>query len=195
MRTNIFFVRHAHSDYTPEERTRPLSEKGLRDAQAVSELLKKENIHHVLSSPYRRAIQTVEGIAVSLEKEIVIEEDFKERVLSEKPVEDFHAAITRVWEDEGFSWDGGESNKAAQDRGVKAIKRVLRRLKGKNIVIGTHGNLMVLIMNGFDSRYGFDFWKQLDMPDIYKLSFDGSELKEVTRLWRHKDSVDIWNSL
>ncbi len=37
--TQIYFVRHAHSVYTPEERERPLSEKGRNDAQSVAELL------------------------------------------------------------------------------------------------------------------------------------------------------------
>jgi 2,3-bisphosphoglycerate-dependent phosphoglycerate mutase len=186
MITNLYLVRHAHSIYTPEELHRPLSERGFHDAKRVTELLKKANIDHVISSPYRRSIQTVEGIAAYIGKEISIEEDFKERVLAEKPVEDFHYAIERVWSDYDFSWEGGESNTIAQKRGVKATEQVLERFIGKNIVIGTHGNIMVLIMNYFDNRYDFHFWKQLDMPDIYRLSFDGTDLKDVRRLWERE---------
>ncbi len=113
----------------------------------------------------------------------MIEEDFKERVLSERPVDDFNYAIKRVWEDYNFSFEGEESNKNAQKRGVRLTLQVLVRFSTKNIVIGTHGNIMVLIMNYFDKKYDFNFWKQLDMPDIYKLSFDGTDLKEVIRLW------------
>lgn len=43
---------------------------------------------------------------------------------------------------------------------------------------------MVLIMNFFDKRYGFDFWKELGMPDIYKLTFEKTKLKEVNRVWK-----------
>jgi 2,3-bisphosphoglycerate-dependent phosphoglycerate mutase len=43
---------------------------------------------------------------------------------------------------------------------------------------------MVLIMNFFDRQYDFSFWKNLDMPDIYKLTFDGKELRNVERIWR-----------
>ncbi|TFE01522.1 histidine phosphatase family protein [Jeotgalibacillus salarius] len=180
--TNIYLVRHAHSVYTTDEHSRPLSEKGLGDAAEVTKILKSENIHVVISSPYKRAIQTVEGIAAYIEKEVEIVEDFRERALTDEPAEDFTKAITRVWEDFNFSWDGGESNVAAQERGVQALFDVLERFEGQNIVIGAHGNIMVLIMNYFDQVYDFAFWKELAMPDIHKLSFEERALKWVERI-------------
>jgi 2,3-bisphosphoglycerate-dependent phosphoglycerate mutase len=84
-------------------------------------------------------------------------------------VENLETAIYKVWHDEHFSFDGGESNKKAQERGVRALKKVLTEYSGKNIVIGTHGNIMVLIMNYYDSIYDYEFWKQLSMPDIISL--------------------------
>jgi 2,3-bisphosphoglycerate-dependent phosphoglycerate mutase len=181
--TNLYFVRHAHSIYTPEELKRPLSTKGLSDVEKINQLLIQESIDYVISSPYLRAVQTVEGVAKSTEKEVIIEDTFKERQLSSRPVEDFQLAITKVWKEPSFCWEGGESNVVAQKRGVESTLKVLERYEGKNIVIGTHGNIMVLIMNYFDNNYGFDFWKELNMPDIYKLTFDKSELKEVNRIW------------
>lgn len=44
MTTNLYFVRHAHSTYTPDEYGRPLSEQGVLDANKVTELLKTENM-------------------------------------------------------------------------------------------------------------------------------------------------------
>lgn len=181
--TNLYFVRHAHSKYTLDELERPLSDRGFSDVTKVNELLKTENIDIVASSPYKRAIQTVEGIIVHSGKEIEILEGFKERLLSAVPVEDFNLAIAKVWKDYSFSWTGGESNIVAQGRGVDTTYTLLDKYIGKNVVIGTHGNIMVLIMNYFDSQFGFSFWKNLDMPDIYKLTFDGRELRSVNRLW------------
>ncbi|MFC4323172.1 histidine phosphatase family protein [Litchfieldia salsa] len=183
MLTNIYFVRHAHSTYTPDELGRPLSIKGLADAERICEILENENIDIIISSPYNRAIQTVEGVAKFIGKEVIIEDDLKERTLSVKPVEDFNFAITKVWEKPSFSWEGGESNIIAQKRGIRTILRVLDMYEGKNIAVGTHGNIMVLIMNYFDKKYDFSFWKDLNMPDIYKLSFDNKNLKEVNRMW------------
>ena len=183
MLTKLYFVRHAYSTYTPDELGRPLTEKGLVDAERVTQMLEKENIDYVISSSYKRAIQTVEGIANFIGREVIIEDGFKERKLSEDPVEDFNVAITKVWEEQTFSWEGGESNIIAQKRGVKATLKVLEKYEGKDIAVGTHGNIMVLIMNYFDKNYDYSFWKELDMPDIYKLTFDETKLIEVNRSW------------
>ncbi|SDM89138.1 2,3-bisphosphoglycerate-dependent phosphoglycerate mutase [Psychrobacillus sp. OK028] len=183
MQTNLYFVRHAHSTYTPDELGRALSERGVFDAERITQMLEQENIDIVISSSYKRAIQTVEGIAKFIGREIIIEDDFKERKLSEEPVKDFNLAITKVWEEPSFSWEGGESNIIAQKRGVEATLNILEQYIGKNIAVGTHGNLMVLIMNYFDHGYDFTFWKELDMPDIYKLTFENKKLIEVNRIW------------
>ncbi|MBS4175089.1 histidine phosphatase family protein [Bacillus sp. FJAT-49736] len=183
METNLYFVRHAHSTFTPEELKRPLSEKGLKDATRVTELLKDKKIHHVVSSPYLRAVQTVQGIASVAGKEIHILDGLKERKLAAGVVEDFETAIRKVWGNPDFAWEGGESNNTAQQRGVQATKKILKNFAGTNIAIGTHGNIMVLIMNYFDRQYGFEFWEQLAMPDIYKLSFENDEFLGCSRIW------------
>lgn len=183
METNhIYFVRHAHSTYIPEERERPLSEKGRKAAHNVTMLLKNEQINVVISSPYKRAMQTIEGVAKHFDLSIQLEEDFRERLLSKIPVVDFEQAITRVWENPAFSFAGGESNNTAQKRGVACLRKILKKYEGGNIVIGTHGNLMVLIMNYFDSKYDIAFWRRLHMPDIYKLTFCGENLTSVIRI-------------
>ncbi|WP_017414004.1 histidine phosphatase family protein [Clostridium tunisiense] len=184
MVTNIYLVRHAHSTYTPDELNRPLSSNGFKATEKVTALLLGESISHIIASPYKRAIQTVEGLAKTLNLGIQIEEAFRERMLSEKPVEDFENSVMRVWQDLTFAFEGGESGLEAQLRGVKAILRILREYSGKNIAVGTHGNIMVLIMNYFNKSYGYDFWTTLEMPDIYKLSFDGEKLMEVQRIWK-----------
>lgn len=112
--TTIYFVRHAHSTYTKEERERPLSEKGHLDAENVTHLLKDKHIDVVISSPYKRAIQTVQGIANTYHVSIEIEEDLRERLLSSEPIADFNDAIENVWEDWSFAYEGGESNDVAQ---------------------------------------------------------------------------------
>ena len=182
----MYFVRHAHSNYSSDELGRPLSEKGFADASRIKELLKDQDIDYVISSPYKRAIQTVEGIAQFINQDVQIINGFKERKLSEGSVKDFSYAISKVWENQDYSLEGGESNRIAQQRGIEATFHVLDNYQDKNIVIGTHGNLMVLIMNYFDKQFDFEFWKRLEMPDIYKMTFEGRKLVNVTRLWKGK---------
>ncbi len=182
--TNLYFVRHAHSIYTPDELNRPLSERGFSDVKIVTKLLEMEGIDIVVSSPYKRAVQTVKGIAEYINTEVEIIDGFKERTLTTIPANDFTLAIAKVWEDYNFSWEGGESNIVAQKRGVESTLNILEKYKGENVVIGTHGNIMVLIMNFFDSQFDFPFWKNLDMPEIYKLTFNGKVLTNVEKVWK-----------
>ncbi|MED0991117.1 histidine phosphatase family protein [Bacillus nitratireducens] len=189
--TTVYFVRHAHSTYTKEERKRPLSEKGWLDAQNITCLLKDEKVDVVISSPYTRAIQTVQGIANTYNLSIQLEEDLRERLLSKEPVTDFNDAIQKVWEDWTFAYEGGESSNIAQRRAVICIQSILRKYKGKNIVIGTHGNIMVLLMNYFDSKYDFQFWKTLHMPDVYKLTFDNNRFISAERVEKTGHRINI----
>jgi 2,3-bisphosphoglycerate-dependent phosphoglycerate mutase len=186
MKTNLYLVRHAHSIYTSDEVNRPLSEKGYIDVERITENLLTENIHTVLSSPYKRAIQTVEGIAKHIGTDIIIEDGFKERKIAQGLVENFERDIIKLWTSFDFAFEGGESNLEAQNRGIYSINKVLNKYKGKNIVIGTHGNIMALIMNYFDRKYDYEFWKKLSMPDIYKLSFDDNKVAEVKRIYKDK---------
>lgn len=188
MNTNVYLVRHAHSIFTHDERHRPLSERGKQDAKRVAQILNKEQIDVVISSPYARAIETVEEVAIYHQLPVILVDGFKERKLAAQPVADFEAAMDQLWHNEDFSFQGGESNKEAQRRGVKAFQDVLDTYSGKNIVIGTHGNIMTLIMNYYDSSYHFAFWQQLSMPDIYRLTFDQAQrLMEVKRLWEEQE--------
>ena len=65
-------MRHAHSVFDLEnEESRGLSENGRNDANKVTEILSSESIDYIVSSPYIRAIETVEGL--SKLSDIVIE--------------------------------------------------------------------------------------------------------------------------
>ncbi|EOD00634.1 SixA phosphatase family protein [Caldisalinibacter kiritimatiensis] len=70
--TNIYLVRHAEIKYTPDDFVRPLSEKGKRDVDKVTNFFKDKVINRVISSPYLRAIDTIKYVA--LDKGLEIEE-------------------------------------------------------------------------------------------------------------------------
>lgn len=182
--TIVYFIRHAHSTYTPDELQRPLSDQGLKDAVRVMEIMKKEEVDVVISSPYKRALETVEGVANYYMKGIITFDNLKERILSTVPVDNFNDAMLQVWTNPNFSFEGGESNKVAQNRAIKTFLQILTKYKDEKIVIGTHGNIFTLIMNYFDSYYDFYFWQQLQMPDIYKCTFQEYKLIHVENIWK-----------
>ncbi|WP_207588401.1 histidine phosphatase family protein [Halomontanus rarus] len=182
--TTLYFVRHAHSPYVPnKEAERGLSEQGRRDASRVARILTEYDIDVVVSSPYARAVETVQETAEAVDTEVITESGFRERTLAENHVEDFEEAITRVWRDPSFSWEGGESNEVAQGRGIETVERTLERWGGKDIVIGTHGNILTLILNYFDETYDFEFWQQLAMPDVYQVTFEKDRSPQIEGIY------------
>ncbi|MEQ6355345.1 histidine phosphatase family protein [Lysinibacillus sp. M3] len=181
--TVLYFVRHAHSHYTADEYNRPLSDKGLKDRDRVTRLFTNKIIHAIYSSPYKRAVQTVEGIAQGHKLEISKVDSLKERTLSNGNSIDFDSAMQHVWSHPNFAFEGGESNEAAKERAITTLKKIILAHPNDNIVIGTHGNIMVLMIQYFDAQYDYSFWNGLSMPDVYQLTFQHFVLSDVRRVW------------
>ena len=185
--TTIYMIRHAKSPFVVgQELTRELSTQGLIDAKKVADIMDNKKIDLIVSSPYTRAIQTIEEIATNKDIEIIVYEELRERQLKGafKLTEDeIYQAIKTSFEDIDFHLTDGESIRDVQNRAIPVIKDLLNNYEGKTIIIGTHGNVMTIIMNYFDKAYGYEFWKNTSKPDIYKLVFSGENLLSVHRLW------------
>jgi 2,3-bisphosphoglycerate-dependent phosphoglycerate mutase len=78
---------------------------------------------------------------------------------------------------------GGESNVRAQIRGLAVVQTAVARHVGSQVVLATHGNLLALVLNALDPRFGYEFWRGLSFPDIYQVAFSGTEFRGVERLW------------
>jgi len=188
MNTYIYMVRHGESSKLEgSERTRGLTEKGSLDAHRVTDILKTEGIDTFISSPYKRAVLTIEKTANFYEKEILIYENLKEcmfssgdQVISDKEV---YPLVKKMFSNPDCTLMEGESYKDCQRRVVKVLKEILMDFQGQKIVIGTHGLVMTLMMNYFDKQYGFEFLIHTSKPDIYKLEFNDEKLLNVKKLW------------
>jgi len=181
-------VRHAESPYTEgNERTRGLTPLGKIHISIVTEILKNEEIDIIISSPYARAVLSVEPLAHYLNLDIITIEDLRElHFAGEDYIVDnaeLMSVIREKFANPDYALPGGESNKDCQNRAIAVLKTILEEYKGNKIAVGTHGLVMTLMMNYFDSAYGFDFLNQTKKPDIYRMQFEDLELKEVTRLW------------
>ncbi len=184
-RTIVYLVRHAHADWRADE-SRPLSSRGRASASAIAERFGRLPIAAIYSSPSRRAVETVETLAQRLHIEPVLLEDLRERELAAPSAAEFEAAIAASWREPGRPAGGGESNNAAQGRGIALIQSVLKAHPARSIVISTHGSLLALILHGFDPTFGYDFWRSLTFPDAYELTFREQTLVSVGRTW-HED--------
>ncbi len=191
--TTIYFVRHAKPDYqNHNDRLRELTEKGLEDSRSVTAFLSDKKIDLILSSPYRRAIDTIKNFADKNEMPILIVDDFRERKVDTAWVDDFESFCKSQWEDFNFKLPGGESLKEVQSRNIRALKKILQKYKGKNIVIGTHGTSLSTIIHYFNPAFGYENFQEIRnfMPWILQFDFFANdfismrEYRLYKNLWR-----------
>jgi broad specificity phosphatase PhoE len=181
--SDIYLVRHAHADWSPDE-DRPLSAQGRTAARRVAEVLASSPIDGIYSSPARRARETVAPLAERLGLPVLVEPDLHERQLGDSTGMSFEQAVEATWRDPLFAYPAGESNAAAQQRGVAVVQRLLQHAGGQ-LVVATHGNLLALVLQHLDPRVGFLFWQSLSMPDIYRLTLSSAGDAAIERLWQY----------
>lgn len=183
--TTVYFIRHAEPNYNNhEDETRELSDKGLEDRKLVSEYLSNKKIDIVLSSPYKRAIDTVKHFADDNYLSIEIIADFRERKVDNVWIDDFNTFCQQQWNDFSYKLSDGETLSEVQSRNISALKCVLKKYKDKNIVVGSHGTALSTIINYFDPSFGYnDFASiQLLMPWIVKLVFIEDTLQKIEKI-------------
>ncbi len=185
MKTIVYFIRHAESDYAVhDDLNRPLTTKGEKDALNVADYLEAKGIEAVLSSPYKRAIDTVKPFADRVNLNIELVHDFRERKVDNCWIDDFNQFTKNQWEDFNYKLSNGECLKEVQQRNIKALKEILSRYKGKNIVIGTHGTALSTIINYYDSSYGYKEFNEIRMlmPWIVKFTFEEDRCINIEKI-------------
>ncbi len=173
--TIIYFVRHAEPNYdNHDDMLRELTAKGTQDAKLVSQYLKDKEIDVILSSPYKRAVDTVKPFAY--ENKMIIEtiNDFRERKVDSVWIDNFDEFCKCQWNDFDYKLSDGETLGEVQKRNVKALKQVLYDHRGKNIVIGTHGTALSTIINFYDTTFGYEEFHKIRylMPWVVKFTFE-----------------------
>jgi 2,3-bisphosphoglycerate-dependent phosphoglycerate mutase len=105
-----------------------------------------------------------------------------EAVLSTIDYPDWLDRLRSSFSDFDLSFEGGESSRTATARAVAAINEALQSATDSTLTV-THGRLMTLILKHFDPQYGFEDWRNLSAPDVYRVTMkDGSS--DVERLWK-----------
>ncbi len=173
--TTVYFVRHAEPDYNNhDDLTRPLTEKGKRDVELVNRFLENKEINIVLSSPFRRAIETVRGFSDLIKSEVIVVDDFRERRVDSCWIEDFNEFSMKQWNDFDYKLRDGECLREVQQRNIAALKQVLVEYENKNVVIGSHGTAISTIINYYDETYGHNEFNEIRMlmPWIVKFELE-----------------------
>jgi 2,3-bisphosphoglycerate-dependent phosphoglycerate mutase len=181
-RKNIFVVRHCKAE--GQSAGARLTEEGCMQTKELADFFRDLEAERIISSPFLRAVQSIEAVAE--QKELPIKEDSRlaERVLSSKPLPDWLDKLSATYDDIELTYEGGESSKEAMNRILKVVEEAAAG-DAENIIIVTHGNIMSLLLHNYDKDFGFDQWKKLSNPDIFLLQLVGKE-HHLERVWRNE---------
>ncbi|WP_078551953.1 histidine phosphatase family protein [Bacillus alkalicellulosilyticus] len=176
---SIYVVRHCEAEGQPAEA--PLTESGVKQADDLVDFFKNKKVERIISSPYKRAIQTIQPLANQLQLEIEKNPLLKERELSTDSFPDWLEKLKTTYDDLDLKFKGGESSSEAANR-IKKVVDEIGKSKPDHTIIVTHGNIMSLLLNHYDSQFGFDRWANLSNPDVYLLKIDENEVA-FERVW------------
>ena len=153
---------------------RPLTDDGLRDADELAFELDAYYFGAVYSSPYARAVQTVTPTAARHSLEVQPLDDLRERRLAGQLRDDWADLLVRAWADPDFAAPGGESGRAAQLRGMGVLDLLrARHAFGGRLLVGSHGNLISLILQALEPGVDHAFHLAMPMPAVFHLQHDG----------------------
>jgi len=179
-RLDVLLVRHAEPippgspGWEERDDERPLTEEGRRAAEQLADELEPYVITSAYSSPYQRAIETVTPTAQRRGLEVHLLPDLRERRLTLQPASDWADHLERAWADPDYALEGAESGRQAQRRAIALLDLLrTRHMDGGRLLVGSHGNLISLILQTFEPEVDHAFHLAMPMPAIYHLEHDG----------------------
>lgn len=180
MAQTLYIVRH--SDAAGQASNAPLTPAGIARAERLADFLAPAGIGRIVSSPYRRALDSIAPLAARLGITVATDKRLVERVLSTSALPDWRECLRATFTDPDLHYPGGESSREATARGMAAVHDALA---GSPAVVAamTHGNLATLLLHDFDPHYGFVEWSAMTNPDVYRVTITPNDAR-VERTWR-----------
>lgn len=175
---DVLLVRHAEpvaigAPGVPEDE-RSLTDAGRAAAEELAAELEGYEITAIYSSPYTRAVETVTALARRRGLKVHLLADLRERRLATEPMDDWRDRLEAAWTDHELALPGGESGRGAQRRAIATLDLLRsRHPDGGRLVLGSHGNLISLILHALEPGVDFAFHMAMPMPALYRLTHDG----------------------
>ncbi len=178
---SIYLIRHGKSSLEGTERERGLVEEGLHQAEQLVNILGQlvPKVEGLYSSPYRRAFLMLEPYASKNDLYIHHIENLREREISNMPVKNLNEERKKMWKDMDYKLPGGESGNTAQERAIKALNSILDKMRERAVAIVSHGNLIGIILKYYKPDFGFTEWRNMTMPDIFRLDYIDEQVKII----------------
>lgn len=178
MQKILYIIRHCQAE--GQEPTANLTVEGRRQAEMLANFLHSAHIERILSSPFKRAVQSIEPLAQRLGLEIEVDARLIERVLSSVPLPDWRASLHATFNDPDLYFQGGEASRTATERALAVVEDLAADHRTTAFV--SHGNLSTLLLKEFDHTIGFETWERMTNPDVFRVVISGAQT-HVEHIW------------
>ncbi|MCP2013393.1 2,3-bisphosphoglycerate-dependent phosphoglycerate mutase [Deinococcus sp. HSC-46F16] len=171
MTGELLLIRHAKATgQAPDAALTPAGEAG---ARRLAVTLANAGITCIVSSPWRRAVDTARPLAARLGLAVETDGRLTERVLSGADLPGWMTHLEASFADPDLALPGGESGRVAHARILAALEDA--RDPGGVTAVFTHGNLLALAL-GLDHAG----WAGLRNPDVWRLDGEGRAVRVST---------------
>jgi broad specificity phosphatase PhoE len=166
--TRLYLVRHGATQLSAEDRFAgdigvSLSADGRSQAERLAVRVRDHSISAIYSSPLSRAVETARIIATGCGLEPSLSDGLREihhghwEGLTRQEVESGFAAEYAAWEEDPFTFapEGGESGVSVLARALPALREIVVRHAGLNVLAVSHKATIRLLLSsllGFDPR-------------------------------------------
>lgn len=180
----LLLVRHCQAAQSADNESRPLSELGLEQARRLGDWLGANwQVDGIISSPYRRTIDTIAPFATAAALVITLDDRLREREAPFRPVAAEHiAAAEACFADHSLRLDSEETGFEAQQRGWQAIEDALRSSLSLPVLV-SHGQLLSFALARIDGTSGAERWRTMTTPDVFLLEQAEAGVWRVERVW------------
>jgi 2,3-bisphosphoglycerate-dependent phosphoglycerate mutase len=184
----LLLIRHCQAAWSEDNVWRPLSEVGVEQAERLRDwLLKSWAVDAIISSPYRRTLDTIAPFAAASGLVVTLDERLRER---EAPflsaAADHIAAAEACFADHLLRFEGSETGREAQERGWQAIDAALN--SHEQPVLVTHGQLLSFTLARIDGTTGAERWRTMTTPDVFFLESSAPGVFRVEQIWQTETS-------
>jgi 2,3-bisphosphoglycerate-dependent phosphoglycerate mutase len=174
----IYWARHCQT--TGQDPEAPLTQQGHQQARRLAEFIREFGIERIVSSPYLRALQSIQPFAELSGCEIETDARLTERVLSRAPVQDWKDALRKSFENQNYSLPGGETGSTAADRAEAVFNECI--LRRRTTIVVSHGNLTALLLTRLGHAISFEASLRLTNPDLFRIEWSGCGY-DIIRIW------------
>lgn len=183
--TRLFLIRHGETEWNKEERFRgraelDLTERGIKQAEAVARRLSYWPINAIYSSPLKRALKTAEIIAQSLALPAkplleLIDIDYGDwQGLSPQEAAIRDGNLYLLWKQAPHlvKFPNGESLQDVKQRVEKALEHIKNNHPGETVVFVSHlavCRVMILHLLGWDNSHFWQIEQGLGAINLFEL--------------------------